>query len=140
MSTNTNTNILSGYGTVGYGLGLYGHPTEPEPEPEPEPTLTIALFEAGEIDPSGPHVIVRTEWGVIDTTESLAHVTITIVRNDAEVMATKQVDVAGGDTSGSWRYRIRHGAGYSYTVTLTAITSDGRADTATRTIPQRSEQ
>lgn len=74
-------------------------------------------------DTSGPnpHVDLEVEWNISHNDDALEEVRI-IVRNDNDRLVDgATIDVAGSSASGSEAFRIKHGSGETYVVTLTVI-------------------
>lgn len=66
-----------------------------------------------------PHVDLEVEWSVSHPDDALEEVR-TVVRTDSERLVDgATVDVAGFSASGTETFRIKHGSGETYVVTLT---------------------
>lgn len=80
---------------------------------------TIERLRLADTSRPNPHVDLEVEWSVSHPDDALEGVRI-VVRNDTDrLVDDTTVDVDGPSASGVEAFRIKHGAGETYVVTLT---------------------
>lgn len=122
------------YGVGGYGAGGYGHPTtddadngddeEPDTDPDPSPPR-IGYVLLRDTSPPNPHVDLTVEWLVSHEQGTLRDVQIIVQTIDRTVVDDSVLVIDGTEATGSDSFRIKHGAGETYAVTLRVTDTSG---------------
>lgn len=95
---------------------------------------TIESLQATDTSPPNPHVDLEVEWSVSHPDDALEEVRI-VVRNDNDrLIDGATVTVDGSSASGLEAFRIHHGSGETYVVTLTVSDQAGNVTQEDTTI------
>lgn len=131
------TESESGYGTAGYGEGGFGGSSDDGQQDEEDSTTDdtpeVDRLRATEASPPNPHAELTVEWVVSDAGGNLESVEIDVFEGRRAVDA-ETVPVSGDAASGSTDFRIKKGAGSTYTVTLSVLDAAGAEDSASDSV------
>lgn len=117
----------SGYGEGGYGEGGYGgieddDGTDDGDDDGEEPEIgepVIEYLHVADTSQPNPHVDLEVEWSVSHDDDALEEVRIVARTDNDRLVDSVTLAVDGSSASGSETFRIRHGSGETYVVSLT---------------------
>lgn len=127
----------SGYGADGYGEGGFGDSSDDGQQDEEDSTTDEApevdRLRVTESSPPNPHAELTVEWVVSDAGGNLESAEIDVYEG-RRVVDAETVSVSGDAASGSTGFRIKKGAGSTYTVTLSVHDAAGAEDSASDSV------
>ncbi|MFC7224201.1 hypothetical protein ACFQKF_13855 [Halalkalicoccus sp. GCM10025322] len=94
----------------------------------------IETLEVSDTSPPNPHVDLEVSWSVLHEDDALEEVRIIIRNDNGRLIDGATISVGGGSASGLETFRITHGAGESYAVTLSVSDQVGNVTREDTTI------
>ena len=91
---------------------------------------TIDSYTVTEAGSPNPHAEITADWSVSDVDGNLSSVHV----NVEETIHSSTTSVSGSSAAGTDQFKIKHGGGTTYTVTLTVTDGAGNATSSSKTV------